>query len=199
MRFALAVSVRESFSRQHLRSRGLARARTKKSRSSERLWEARRWQFPRRRAMAVSSPSGSGGWLWGTVASFGRELWGALGSSGELCSGLWEARRWQFPRRRAMAVSSPSGDGRFLAVGLWGVALGGCGQLWKGSLGKHAQRVWSGDYRENRRSTDENSEHSELRPPPEIFRMFRIFVGEAAVHAAVAGPSALVAGARGKF
>jgi len=34
-----------------------------------------------------------------------------------------------------MAVSSQSGDGGFLAVGLWGVALGGCGKLWKGALG----------------------------------------------------------------
>jgi len=81
-------------------------------------------------------------------------------------------------------------------------ALGSSGRFREalGGSGKpHAQSGWSGDYRENRRSADENSEHSELWPPPEIFRMFRIVVGEAAVHAAVAGPSALVVGARGKF
>jgi len=171
-----------------------ARAAKKAKRSSERLWEARRWQFPRSRAMADSSPSGSGGWLWAAVGSFGRELWGALGSSGRLWKALGRSGKlWE-------AVGSSGGLWEALGRSgkLWR-ALGSSGRLWEALGSKQAQIGWSGDYRENRRSTDENSEHSELRPPPEIFRMFRIFVGEAAVHAAVAGPSALVAGARGKF
>jgi len=52
-------------------------------------------------------------------------------------------------------------------------ALGSSGRFREalGGSGKpHAQSGWSGDYRENRRSADENSEHSELWPPPEIFR-----------------------------
>jgi len=197
MRFALAVSVREGFSRQHLRSQGLARARKKVHaalRGCGKLGDGSflavgRWRIPRRRALGGGSGrlwealEGSSGVLWEALGGCGRH-WDDLGSSGR----LWEAlggcgRHWD-------ALGSSGG--------LW-EALGGSGRLWEVLGSKQAQIGWSGDYRENRRSTDENSEHSELRPPPEIFRMFRIFVGEAAVHAAVAGPSALVGGARGKF
>ena len=132
----------------------------------------------------------------GALGNSGR-LWGALGSSGV----LWEAlgcvgRLWE-------ALGSSGGSGRLWeALGrsgkLW-KARGCSGRLWEVLVSTHAQSGWSGNYRENRRFTDENSEHSELRPPPEIFRMFRIFVGEEAVHTAIAGPSALDVGARGKF
>jgi len=142
---------------------------------SGRLWEALGVGFGR----LWEALEGSSGVLWGALGGCGRQ-WDALGSSGR----LWEAlgccgRHWD-------ALGSSGG--------LW-EALGGSGRLWEVLGSKHAG--WSGDYRENRRSADENSEHSELRPPPEIFRMFRIFVGEAAVHAAIAGPSALVGGGGG--
>jgi len=217
MRFALAVSVRESFSRQHLRSRGLARARKKNHaalRGCGKLGDGSflavgRWQFPRRRALG----GGSGG-LWQALEGSSGVLWGALGSSALGCGKLGDGSflavgRWQFPRRRAMAVSSPSGSGGWLweAVGsfgrdLWGNTPRGYGPATTArtaapptkilnilNFGRPRRSSECSEFssvkrRFTRQSPDRplwsrvhggNSEHSELRWRREMFRMFRIY------------------------
>jgi len=107
---SLAVSVREGFSRQHLRSRGIAR--------------------PRKKYAALRGC----GKLGGALGGCGR-LWEVVGSSG---GGLW-ARNWRRPPNRGTFLCCFSiffvVAGRVASEyqHFFGTALGGSGRLWEAS------------------------------------------------------------------